>query len=107
MMVDNKAHVLSYTGDPVTNSEGATVTIGDLIRGVVNTPVDEPWTPESLLKCGDIAHRASSNDKADFNDEERSFIKARAAHVYSTGNNSPLFYGAIHAALSDAPAPLP
>lgn len=82
--------------------DGQPGTIGALIRTVMNAKTGEPLTPEGLVKCGTLATRAISSPVVDFDDEERVFIKERAAKVYALADNGPFFYGLLCDALPDS-----
>lgn len=103
-MIVKTEEPLNYYDGTRVEVNGEPLTIAGLVRGVLNSPIEEAWTPETLLRCGTLAKRASSAPEVEMDDEERAFIKARAAVVYKTTENGPLYYSLLVEALSDPPA---
>lgn len=104
MEIKTDTPIKFYDTDVPVTFDGIPGTIGGLIRSVMNARTDEPWTPESLVRCGELATRAISAKTVEFDDDERSFIRQRAALVYAQRDNGPFFYNLLVGALPDSSA---
>lgn len=105
MQVQIHEPLKAFDDKPLVDPGGEPVTLADLIRQVLNTPLDgEPWTPETILRCGTLARRVDKESEPDLDDDDRSYIKTRAAKVLAKASNGPMQYLLIHEALSDPPA---
>lgn len=104
MQIKTDTPIRFYDTEVPVVFDGKPGTIGALIRSVMNAKTSEAWTPETLLRCGELATRAVSGSPVDFNDSEREFIKERAAVVYASADNGPFFYGLLVDALPDSSA---
>lgn len=91
-----------YAGKPiVVGDSDEKLTVAFLIRESMNAGLPgEPWTPDTLLRCAELSRRAQL-DPAEYDDDDRAFIKDRAAKVFGqSGTNGPLFYSLLHSALN-------
>lgn len=106
MKIDPLQTLTAFDGTTLCDQTGKALTLQWQIQDVLNKPLaSDPWTPDTLLKCGLIAQAVYPTEvgEVELSAQDRTFIIKRSEMACGEGRGTPLQHMRLVEMLEDKP----